>query len=128
MLSGGTLSNAPSGTSMVPSSSELIDAVSNPTRRRILRLLVEGAGRGASAEELAAALEQPVAQVSYHLKTLAQCEILRLNRERCDWSLDVEPDWLGLFLGIWPQSDGGTEREGGSEAARRRWQRGHWRR
>lgn len=128
MLSGGTLPNAPSGTSMVPSSSELIDAVSNPTRRRILRVLVESGGRGASAEDLASALEQPIAKVDYHLKTLARCEILRLNRGGCDWTLDVEPDWLGLFLDIWPQADGGTEREGGSGGVRRRPPRGRWRR
>lgn len=128
MLSGGTLSNAPSGTPMVPSRADLIDAVSNPTRRRILRAFVEGAGKGASVEQLAAFLEQPVAKVDYHLKTLARCEILRLNRDRCDWSLDVEPDWLGLFLDIWPQPEGGTGREGGSGAARRPPPRGHWRR
>jgi len=127
MLSGGTSSNAPSGTNMVPSSSELIDAVSNPMRRQILRALVEGSGRCASSEELAAALEQPVARIDYHLKTLARCEILQLN-ERREWLLHVEPDWLGLFLDIWPQSDDGREREGESGAVRRRPPRGRWRR
>lgn len=128
MLSGGTVFNAPSGTRMVPSSSELIDAVSNPTRRRILRVFVESGGRCGSTEDLAAALEQPVAKVDYHLKTLARCEILRLSRGGCEWTLDVEPDWLGLFLDIWPQAGGGTERGGGSGAVRRRPPRGRWRR
>lgn len=127
MLSGGTPSNAPPGTDMVPSSSELIDAVSNPTRRRILRAFVESAGT-ASAQELAAVLEQPLAKVDYHLKTLARCEILRLNPERCDWSLEIEPDWLGLFLDIWPPSADGTEPGDGSGTARRRPPRGRWRR
>lgn len=113
---------------MVPSSSELIDAVSNPMRRQILRAFVAGSGRFASAEELAASLEEPVGKVDYHLRTLARCEILRLDQDRCYWSLDVEPDWLGLFLDIWPESDGGTEREGGGRAARRRPPRGRWRR
>ncbi len=103
MSSGGTFPNAPSGTEMVPTSSELIEAVRNPTRRRLLRVLVESAGTGASSEDLAVRLEQPVARVDYHLKTLARCEILRLDRDRGDWSLQVEPDWLGLFLDVWPQ-------------------------
>ncbi len=128
MLSGGALPNAPSGTRMVPSSSELIDAVTSPTRRRILRVLVESGGKGGSSEDLATVLDQPVARIDYHLKTLARCEILRLSPDGCDWTLDVEPDWLGLFLDIWPQVDGGTGREGGSEAVRRRPPRGRWER
>ncbi len=128
MLSAGKAPNAPSGTHMVPSSSELIDAVSHPTRRRILRTFVEDPLGCASASELAARLEQPVAQVGYHLKTLARSEILRLNPDRRGWSLDVEPDWLGLFLDIWPQADDGTARGGGNGAARRRLPRDRWRR
>jgi DNA-binding transcriptional ArsR family regulator len=128
MLSAGAASNAPSGTSMVPSSSELIDAVSHPTRRRILRTFVEDPLGCASAGELAERLEQPVAQVGYHLKTLARSEVVRLNPDRRGWSLDVEPDWLGLFLDIWPQVDDGTARGGGSAAARRRPPRDRWRR
>lgn len=113
---------------MVPSSSELIDAVSHPTRRRILRTFVEDPLRCASAGELAERLEQPVARVGYHLKTLARSEVLRLNSDRRGWSLDVEPDWLGLFLDIWPQADDGTARGGGSGAARRRLPTDRWRR
>jgi DNA-binding transcriptional ArsR family regulator len=111
MSSGGTLSNAPSGTQMDLSSADLIDAVSHPTRRRILQLLVDEAGHCSSAEELAVALDQPVARVGYHLKTLARCEVLRLSRvgdgraagepPRRGWTLDVEPDWLRLVLAIW---------------------------
>lgn len=128
MLSGGTVPSAPSGTHMAPSSSELISAVGHPTRRRILRTFVEEPLGCVSAGELAERLELPLAQVGYHLKTLARCEVLRLNRDRRDWSLDVEPDWLGLFLDIWPQADGGTGRGGGSAAARPRRPRDRWRR
>lgn len=116
MLSGGTLSNAPSGTQMALSSADLIDAVSHPTRRRILDLLVAEAGRPASAEELAVALDQPVARVGYHLKTLARCDVLRLSRDgdgrvageswRRGWSLAVEPEWLRLVLDIWLEARG----------------------
>ncbi len=98
---------------MPPSSSELITAVSHPTRRRILRAFVEEPLGAASADELADALEQPVAQVGYHLKTLARCEILRLSRDddrnaaeelHRGWALDLEPDWLRVVLDVWVES------------------------
>jgi len=98
---------------MPPSSSELITAVSHPTRRRILRAFVDEPLGAASADELADALEQPVAQVGYHLKTLARCEILRLSQHgdwedaeehHYGWSLDLEPEWLRVVLDIWVES------------------------
>lgn len=98
---------------MPPSSSELITAVSHPTRRQILRAFVEEPLGAASADELADALEQPVAQVGYHLKTLARCEILRLSRDddrnaaaepHYGWALDLEPDWLRVVLDVWVES------------------------
>lgn len=98
---------------MPPSSSELIAAIKHPTRRRILRAFVDESLGSASADELADALEQPVAQVGYHLKTLAHCEILRLSQEgdredaeehHYGWTLDLEPDWLRLVLDIWAES------------------------
>lgn len=116
MLSGGTVSNAPSGTQMVPSSSDLISAVSHPTRHRILRLFVDESGRSLSAEELARVLDQPLAQVGYHLRSLADCEVLRFNRGdergakegdqggRYRWSLELEPEWLRAVLDVWIES------------------------
>jgi DNA-binding transcriptional ArsR family regulator len=98
---------------MPPSSSELITAISHPTRRLILRALVEAPLGSASADELADAIERPVAQIDYHLKTLARCEILRLSRSgeggdaqagRYDWALDLEPDWVRVVLDIWVES------------------------
>jgi DNA-binding transcriptional ArsR family regulator len=76
-------------------------------------VLVEEPLGAASADELAEALEQPVAQIGYHLKTLARCEILRLSQEgdrddaeepHCGWSLDLEPDWLRVVLDVWVES------------------------
>jgi DNA-binding transcriptional ArsR family regulator len=110
MLSGGTLSSAPSGTRMVPSSSELIDAVGHPMRRRILQTLVLDAPGSVSADEIASALDQPLARVTYHLRTLARCEVLRASRTdagnaaarpRYGWSLDVEAEWLRVVLDVW---------------------------
>lgn len=113
MLSAGRFPNAPLPVPMPPSSSELISAVRHPTRRKILRAFVDGPLASASADELADALEQPVAQVGYHLKTLARCEILRLSQEgdRNDpeehhygWTLDLEADWLRVVLDVWAES------------------------
>lgn len=95
---------------MPPSSSELLTAISHPTRRRILRAFVEAPFGSASADELAAAIEQPVAQVGYHLKTLARCEVLRpsqgddADERRYGWALDLEPDWVRAVLDIWVES------------------------
>jgi DNA-binding transcriptional ArsR family regulator len=97
---------------MPPSSSELITAISHPTRRRILRAFVEAPFGSASADELADAIKQPVAQVGYHLKTLARCEILRPSQgdggggaeHSYGWALDLEPDWVRAVLDIWVES------------------------
>jgi DNA-binding transcriptional ArsR family regulator len=98
---------------MPPSSSELISAISHPTRRRILRAFVEEPLGSASADELADAIEQPAARVGYHLKTLARCEVLRPSQggaggdahaRRYGWALDLEPDWVRVVLDIWVES------------------------
>ena len=98
---------------MPASSSELIAAVSHPTRRRILRAFVDERLGTASTDELADTLEQSAAEVGYHLKTLARCEILRLNQDgdRNDaeehhygWSLGLDPELLRVVLDIWVSS------------------------
>lgn len=101
------------GAAMPPSSSELITAISHPTRRRILRAFVEAPLGFASTDELADAIEQPAARVGYHLKTLARCEILRPGRgddaqgRPYGWALDLEPDWVRVVLDIWVESRAG---------------------
>jgi DNA-binding transcriptional ArsR family regulator len=113
MLSGRTFFSAPSGTDMVPSSSDLISAVSNPTRRQILHLLIADSGSCASAGELAAALGQPVAKIAYHLRSMGRGEILRLNqgiaggkggKPHYGWSLGIDPEWLRAVLDVWSDS------------------------
>jgi DNA-binding transcriptional ArsR family regulator len=97
-----------------PTSSELISAVSHPLRRRILFAYVEGAVECASAGELAAAMDQRVGQVAYHLKTLAKGEILRpvqsgvgqgATEAHYGWALGVEAEWLRVVLDVWAESD-----------------------
>jgi DNA-binding transcriptional ArsR family regulator len=98
---------------MPPTASELISAVRHPLRRRILFAYLDGAGEGASASDLAEAMDQRVGQVSYHLKTLAKGDILRPvqggEREQAKqvhygWTLGVEPEWLRLVLAVWAES------------------------
>jgi DNA-binding transcriptional ArsR family regulator len=99
---------------MPPSSSELISAVGHPLRRRILSAYLDSSLEGASARELAEALDQRVGQVAYHLKTLAKSEILRpvQGRDRKEaheahygWALGVEKDWLRLMLEVCGEAD-----------------------
>jgi DNA-binding transcriptional ArsR family regulator len=99
---------------MPPSSSELISAVGHPLRRRILAAYLDGSLQGASARELAEALDQRVGQVAYHLKTLAKSNILRPVRGRdrkqaheahYGWALGVEEEWLRLVLEVCGEAD-----------------------
>ncbi len=96
---------------MPPHAPELITAVSHPLRRRILRAYLDGPLDHASTNELAQAMDQEAPKVSYHLKTLARCEVLRPVREEgagegdCyGWALDVEADWLRVVLEFWSES------------------------
>jgi len=99
---------------MPPSSSELISAVGHPLRRRILYAYLDGSLEGASARELAEALDQRVGQVAYHLKTLAKNDILRpvQGRDRkgaheahYGWALGVEEEWLRLVMEVCGEAD-----------------------
>jgi DNA-binding transcriptional ArsR family regulator len=98
---------------MSPTSSELINAVGHPLRRRIIRAYLDEAVECPSAGELAGAMDQRAAQVAYHLKTLAKCDILRpvqsadgrAEEPHYGWALGVEADWLRLILEVWSESD-----------------------
>ena len=99
---------------MPPTASELIHAVKHPLRRRILFAYLDGSVESASTQELAAATDQRVGQVAYHLKTLARGDILRPVRQGDrskdpgaghDWTLGVEAEWLRLVLAVWAEAD-----------------------
>ncbi|HEX8051206.1 MAG TPA: helix-turn-helix domain-containing protein [Solirubrobacterales bacterium] len=99
---------------MPPTSAELISALRHPLRRRILLAYLEGSVECATASELAQAMDRPVGQVAYHLKTLAKGDILRpaprgegrgAEADRYGWTLGVEPDWLRLVLDAWAEAD-----------------------
>ena len=99
---------------MPPTASELIHAVKHPLRRRILFAYLDGSVECASTQELAAATDQRVGQVAYHLKTLAKGDILRpvrqgdRSQDPADghgWALGVEAEWLRLVLEVWAEAD-----------------------
>ncbi|MFL5872348.1 MAG: winged helix-turn-helix domain-containing protein [Solirubrobacterales bacterium] len=99
---------------MPPTASELIHAVKHPLRRRILFAYLDGSVECPSTQELAAATDQRVGQVAYHLKTLASGDILRPVRQGDrpqdpggdrGWALGVEAEWLRLVLAVWAEAD-----------------------
>lgn len=61
---------------------QLVRAVSNGTRRQILRLCAE---RFVSAGDIAAQVDLALASVSEHLKVLRKTELVELEREGTRW-------------------------------------------
>lgn len=88
---------------MPPTAAKLISAVNHPLRRRILFAFLDRSVECASAGEVADVLDQRVGQVAYHLKTLAQGEVLR-PVQNYGWALDVEPEWLRVVLEVWTEA------------------------
>lgn len=56
-----------------------VKALRHPLRNRLLRLLVES-GKPTSPKELAAAVDKPLSNVSYHVRVLADCKAVTLRR------------------------------------------------
>jgi hypothetical protein len=101
-----------SRSSMPRSTSELINAVSHPLRRRILFAYLDGSFECASASEIAGATDQQVGQAAYHLKMLERSKLLRFvpggaggGAPGYRWALDVDAAWLRLVLKVWADSD-----------------------
>jgi len=101
---------------MPPTAAKLISAVNHPLRRRILFAFLEGSTESASAQQVAKALGERVGPVAYHLKTLAQGEVLEpvqgiaadgAQRTHYGWALNVEPDWLRVVLEVWAEAEVG---------------------
>lgn len=65
---------------MPPDTPELIAALNHPLRRRILRFYLDGGFQTASATRLATAMEMPLGNVAYHVKTLFRLGVLELVR------------------------------------------------
>jgi DNA-binding transcriptional ArsR family regulator len=64
-----------------PNTDDLFVALAHPLRRQILRKLIAGDCEQ-SPRELAAALEQPLSKLSYHVRVLSKCGAVKLVRTR----------------------------------------------
>jgi DNA-binding transcriptional ArsR family regulator len=95
-----------------PEESDLLRALRHPLRRRILREMADG--KTASPRGLSNRLRQPLSNVSYHVRVLAECRAITLVRTRpargsvqhfyrstvkAPWALQAlglgESDWSG---------------------------------
>jgi len=84
---------------------ELLTALGHPLRRRILREMAPA--ERSSPRDLAEALGEPLSNVAYHVRVLADCDALRLVATRPVrgstqhfYRATVKPRWARTALGI----------------------------
>jgi DNA-binding transcriptional ArsR family regulator len=90
---------------------DLLVALRHPLRREILR---EMAGEEAiSPREIASALDQPLSNVSYHVRVLADCNAIALvdtkpvrGSMQHFYRAAIEAPWARQVLGLSPKEDG----------------------
>jgi DNA-binding transcriptional ArsR family regulator len=104
-----------------PDDNELLMALRHPLRQRILRELADGEAR--SPRELAAALRQPLSNVSYHVRVLAErgATILvatKPSRGSVEhfYRSAVEAPWARDILGLGERKGGAAEGSSGGAA------------
>lgn len=97
---------------------DLLVALRHPLRREILRKMV--GEEAISPREIAAALDQPLSNVSYHVRVLAECGAISLvNTKPVRGSVQhfycmaIEAPWARQVLGL---GDGGSRAPGESSA------------
>jgi len=97
----------------------LLMALRHPLRRDILRGMA--AAEAISPREIADALEQPLSNVSYHVRVLADCDAIALvNTKPVRGSMQhfyrvaIEAPWALEVLGL-EQKDGGSPGESSTE-------------
>ena len=85
---------------------DLLIALRHPLRRQILQAMA-GDTQPLSPRELASSLAQPLSNVSYHVRVLADCSVLKLVRTRqVRGSMQhfyrslLETEWALFALGI----------------------------
>lgn len=88
----------------------LLVALRHPLRRRILRAMLDQ--EAISPRQLSANLEQPLSNVSYHVRVLADCAAITLVRTQPVrgsmqhfYTASIEEPWARQVLGL----DGGGE-------------------
>jgi len=86
----------------------MLDALSQPTRLKIIEIVGRGSSEGTPAGQIAAAVHCPPSTLSFHLKELSQAGLLAATPEGRFIRYRVEPaafDALAAFVGQLP---GGT--------------------
>jgi DNA-binding transcriptional ArsR family regulator len=103
-----------------PDETDLLRALRHPLRRRILRHMSDG--ETTSPLGLSASLRQPLSNVSYHVRVLADCGAVNLVRTRPSrgsvqhfYRSAVDAPWALQLLGLGESKRGGTgESSGGT--------------
>jgi DNA-binding transcriptional ArsR family regulator len=98
---------------------DLLVALRHPLRREILREMV--GEEAISPREIAAALHQPLSNVSYHVRVLADCATITLVRTKPVrgsmqhfYCTAIEAPWARQVLGL-GDGDGGKAGESSAE-------------
>ncbi|MFL5897763.1 MAG: helix-turn-helix domain-containing protein [Solirubrobacterales bacterium] len=104
-----------------PDDNELLTALRHPLRRRILGLMADG--EPTSPRQLAAALRQPLSNVSYHVRILAERSAINLVETRPSrgsvehlYRSSIEASWARQILGLGEKDDGASGEGPGSSA------------
>ena len=101
---------------------DLLVALRHPLRRDILRRMADE--EAISPREIAAALDQPLSNVSYHVRVLAECTAITLVKTKPVrgsmqhfYCTAIESPWAWQVLGIGDPKGGPTgESSTGSES------------
>jgi DNA-binding transcriptional ArsR family regulator len=87
------------------SDNDLLIALRHPLRRQILRAMADG--EAVSPRELAAAVEKPLSNVSYHVRVLASCSAVTLAETKPAhgsvqhfYRFAVDAPWARQILGL----------------------------
>lgn len=102
-----------------PNPNDLLVALRHPLRREILRMMAS-AGGPISPREIASAFEQPLSNISYHVRVLAdRAAIVLVRTQPVRGSMQhfyrtaIEASWAQQLLGL---SEGDGKSEGESSA------------
>jgi Helix-turn-helix domain len=100
---------------------DLLVALRHPLRRRILREMANE--ETISPRELAAALREPLSNVAYHVRVLADCSVATLVKAtpvrgsmQHFYCASIEAPWAREVLGL-DEPDGGTAGESSADRA-----------
>jgi DNA-binding transcriptional ArsR family regulator len=96
-----------------PDDNNLLVALRHPLRREILREMADV--EAISPRELSATLRQPLSNVSYHVRVLAECAVITLVRTKPArgsvqhfYRSAVEAPWARHVLGLGEKDAGGA--------------------